>query len=854
MAQPIWNTISGTIGSFVSGSTIVPIQLYAIPVSPATTVSYAIISGQLPENLKMTSAGLIYGVTASVLENTTTTFVVRATDNLGNINDRTFSIFVSGIDAPEFTTVDGSILSTPDSVWTELQIGYTTPIPDSPVVVRLVQGQLPPGLEINEYGLIRGYPKPPFFTTNTGLVVTAAIATLNNTVVCYSTAGFTKNRPVVFTGSTLGGIVAGVTYYIESIIDISTFTISTSPNGSVFSLSNEVGFMTVTLPDISVGQPTIRTYNFTLKLESSYGTDLGSYSITVVNQNLPTSAGGPGKPANSRSPTTLNTRPLTYDIRDDDINYTYYSLPPDGKGATYPLNVNVPIGSFTDENLFGFRILGYDFDGDDLEYVFSGLPSWLTGDTVTGWVTGTPDIAIESISQFEFTAYARKVRNNTITSDAVSYIFKISDQISPDVVWISGSDLGSINNNTESMLYVKAIADLDLEYELISGSLPANLQLLTNGEIVGTVAFQPTTDLLSQGDTSSFEFTVKAYSPDYPVVSSNKTFTLTVYQQFANPMDTVYIKCTPSIDDRELLADLLNDTSLIPDEYLYRPLDPNFGKAQSIVYNHIYGVNASNFDAYVAAVTKNHYWRNITLGEIQTAVARNQNTGEIVYEVVYSFVYDNLINYDSDKYITNSQTNLVSPQGESISKEIYWPRPIPLFLGPWYTTETDIYTSYENAPSGQEFYTSLTPGEARILYPDSLPNMREQVVDVLGQEENTNILPLWMTSQQLNGSSTGFVPAWVICYTKPGYSETVKNNIVNNWKTPAGTPLSLNMINFKIDRFTVNKSLSYDYDNNLNPPAWIGLPSATPTPDPIYAKDFYVWFPQQTILPDNTQY
>ena len=65
---------------------------------------------------------------------------------------------------------------------------------------------------------------------------------------------------------------------------------------------------------------------------------------------------------------------------------------------------------------------------------------------------------------------------------------------------------------------------------------------------------------------------------------------------------------------------------------------------------------------------------------------------------------------------------------------------------------------------------------------------------------------------------------------------------------------TLNQINFNIDRFTVNKSATYDYDNKLNPPAWTGLPSAQPVPDPLDSKDFYVLFPRQTILPDETQY
>ena len=53
---------------------------------------------------------------------------------------------------------------------------------------------------------------------------------------------------------------------------------------------------------------------------------------------------------------------------------------------------------------------------------------------------------------------------------------------------------------------------------------------------------------------------------------------------------------------------------------------------------------------------------------------------------------------------------------------------------------------------------------------------------------------------------------------------------------------------------TVNKSATYNYDNTLSPAAFSQLPGATPTPNPIDSKDFYVLFPRETILPDHTQY
>jgi hypothetical protein len=189
-----------------------------------------------------------------------------------------------------------------------------------------------------------------------------------------------------------------------------------------------------------------------------------------------------------------------------------------------------------------------------------------------------------------------------------------------------------------------------------------------------------------------------------------------------------------------------------------------------------------------------------------------------------------------------------------------------------------------------------------------------------------------MTSQQANGSTLGFTPAWVIAYCKPGmlvttdivdsgsftigqmytiksisntdfteigaasntvgltftainsgtgtgtaylttgmtyaefkstklnrsdyksYTEQLQFNIQNGWKNPLGYVNTLNTINFKIDRFTVDKSLTYNYDNNLVPATWTGLPSATPVPDPKDSKDFFVLFPREIILPDETQY
>jgi hypothetical protein len=837
-SQPNWITPAGTIGAFPSGSPL-EFQFSATAIQPAVYVQYTLLSSSLPAGLSLTTAGLLHGTSEQVYTNTQYTFVIRATDNNGNITDRTFSMVSGGINAPSFVTPAGIVLNTNDSIWVQLPIKYSLPISDSTAIIELVQGVLPPGLEINEFGLIRGYANPPVVSVSLGLVTDAAIAIIDNTIVCYSTSGFTVGRPVVFSGTVFGGVTAGATYYIKSVsTDGVSFTISTTVGGPTYELTDDVGYMLVTLPNVTVGQPTIRTYEFTLKLSSVFGSALRSYAITVVNQNALNSLGGPGYPPNSRIPTIFNTRPSTYNIRADVLDYRFYILPPDSKGITYLPSQFAYIGKITSDNVFNFQILGHDFDGSELEYVFADLPLGLTGNSVTGWVTGNPIISDNSISQFNFSVAVRKKSSPGITSPSFNFSFRIRNGISGDIVWLTPNNIGTVFNGTTSVLKIEALSDIDLSYSLQSGTLPPNLTLLPSGELSGVIAFQPSDTVVLPGETTSFTFTIRAYSSTFSSIYSDQTFTIDVYQLFQYPTDTLYIKCSPSLENRALLQTLLTDDTLIPPEYLYRGDDPYFGKATNVIYEHAYGIYASDFEDYVAAITKNHYWRNITLGELKTAIARDETTGEIIYEVVYSSVIDNLIN----------------PDGVSVSKKVVWPRYIPLELGPWYTSETDLFASYVSAPDGQGFYTSLTPGYVQNLYPNSLPNMRTQVIDVLGQEQNTNLLPLWMTSQQVNGSTLGFIPAWVICYTKPGYAEIVKNNIETKWKNSAEQVQTLNQINFTIDRFTVNKSTTYDYDNNLYPPTWTTLPSGSPVPNPLDSKDFFVLFPHKTILPIEPEY
>ena len=273
MAQPIWTTAAGTLGTFPE-AVLMSTSVVADAVAPATTVTYQLLSGTLPPGLMISSAGVISGTPVVVNSDTTTTFTIRATDNLSNIRDRTFSLEITGDATPEFTMPSGNLISPypEDSIWLEFQVGYSNPDAANPVAIILQDGELPPGLEIDGTGMVRGYADQPTMGTAYSLVSTDAYLTFDttNTIRCVSTNLFAEGRPVIFTGS-IGGITSGATYYIKSIVSTTDFTISETQYGYVLPLTADSVPVTVTLPAATADLPTVRTYMFELALLSPLG-------------------------------------------------------------------------------------------------------------------------------------------------------------------------------------------------------------------------------------------------------------------------------------------------------------------------------------------------------------------------------------------------------------------------------------------------------------------------------------------------------------------------------------------------------------------------------------------------------
>jgi len=710
MAQPQWVTPAGNLGTIPEG-VFYSTPLVAVEPELGDTVYYQLIAGNLPAGMQIQQTGLlngvptatanVQGVPAQVSRDITTKFAVRAytrrTVNgvtiINRLADRTFELTITGQDVPEWITPSGQITQVFDGSLVEgIQLQYTDTDPDDTVVIKLVAGQLPPGLTLSPTGLISGFIAP---NSNIG-----------------AQAGFSRDGqgydqyPYDFT-------TQSIDFNYEFILEVT---------------------------DGKVGGSNLRTFSIFVWSRNSLTAD---NTIITADNTFITADGSPIRP------------PII--------------LTPQGS-----------IGTVRNDNFFAYQFNGLDLDGDRfniLKTPASTLPPGLTLDPDTGWLYGyIPNLGITE-NTYNFSLIIEKDNDPDVFTGPYDYSLSITGPISSEITWLTESNLGTIINGSTSTLYVQAInrGGLELQYQLENGSnssLPQGLSLLSSGLIAGRVSFD--TFAVDQGTTTfdvtkengaepttfdmTYSFIVNAYSAN-GVVDVTKTFTITVIREYNQPYDNLYVQCMPPQDDRSLIASLIQNSDIFPPDLMYRYNDPYFGVAKNVTYYHAYGLTASTLEDYYLSLYKNHYWKNLILGSIETAQARDSQ-GNVIYEVVYSRIIDNLVN--------NS--------GESVSKEVQLPYPVD-------------YDNLENVTT---------------VYPNSLVNMRDQVIDVVGQI--SNVLPAWMTSKQANGRVLGFTPAWVIAYVKPGQAERIAYYI----RTQFGT--QLNLVDFKVDRYELDQYLSHNWD------------------------------------------
>jgi hypothetical protein len=543
-----------------------------------------------------------------------------------------------------------------------------------------------------------------------------------NRISCSSTANLGVGQPLIFTGTAFGGITAAAQtiYYVIEIVSPNEFKVSdhpystTSVNTSV-TLTTDAGSMIANMILASAAYPFSLTITGAVDAEVTWDSpaDLGNIVNGAVSmlQVQATNRGG---------------RTMKYRLKSG-----AYNLLPQGLQL-------LPSGNIVGRVSFDTFALDLGLTTFDQSFIINRNLASL-GTTFDQTYTFTVNAYAEDTNQTIYEVASIQVDNG---GTGYSSINKPTIAIDPSI----GASA------------VPAVAGL----VSVSGGAITQVLLSENGN--GYTSVPTVTITQGFGGSGASLTAVMAATGSQDVISVFKTFNVKVIREYNRPYQNLYVKAMPPPNDRALVRSLLDNEEIFPLDYLYRSDDVNFGKSSQVTYGHAYGLAPDTLERYVASLYENHYWKNLILGEIATAQAIDPVTGEVVYEIVYSKIIDNLVN----------------AAGESVNKIVTLP-----------------YAIVDPA-DGSTIITSI--------YPNSLVNMRNQVIDVVGQISTQ--LPLWMTSKQPNGRVLGFTPAWVIAYVNPGRAKQVAYYIQTYFVQ------QLNSVDFKVDRYILDRILSKNWDTD----------------------------------------
>ena len=801
-------TSPSDLGTYYDGDRL-DIQIAIDNVGPTTPAVVTLVGGELPGEVSVSGTGLISGyiqpavnvdqvpgydltpddaypydfITSAINKNYQ--FTLQVTDGI-NTDLKTFSFYVydrttlnasttqitadnSNITADEGTERRPFIVnSLPENLGTVrgdnyyahqfIANDYDTPDLKYAISVNIGSG-LPPGLAIDPnsgwyYGYIpdQGVTKIEYsFNVVTyqadyvGTPITCTATTFGtNIITCDSTSQIETGQTIVFTGTSFGGVTASATqvYYVLEQVSATEFTITNNLGSTTaVPLSTASGSLTANLIVASDPYPFTLTISGTANAEVVWFTpsDLGSIENGATSM-LVISAENTGgrilkyrlKPGASIAqlpyayvPGVYNLLPQGLKLLDTGeisgrvtFNTFAVDLGSTTFDATQAVTRNISVQETTFDSTFTFTVNAY---AEDSQQTLYNVNTITVDDGGSGYSSGNPPV-LSFNTPVGASARAATVGEITIVSGVITAVaiddggsgYTLSD---PAVLSISAGYGGS---GAEFTAVMRAIGTRD-------------------------------------------------------VVSVDKEFTVQVQRAYNKPYQNLLIEAMPPVNDRVMIAELLDNEEIFVPDYIYRIDDPYFGKSHRVIYQHAFGLAPDALETYVLSLYENHYWKNLVLGEISTARAVDPVSGLVVYEVVYSKIIDNLVN----------------TAGASVNKIVNLPYPI---IDP------------------ADGSTQLTQ-----VYPNSLVNMRDQVIDVVGQISTK--LPLWMTSTQTNGRVLGFTPAWVMCYTKPGKSQQIAYYVQTQFQG------HLNAIDFKVDRYVMDRTLSRNWDTVTQ--HWTPTPSLT---------------------------
>jgi hypothetical protein len=591
-----------------------------------------------------------------------------------------------------------------------------------------------------------------------------------------------------------------------------------------------------------------KNYEFTVEVSDSKQIDIKTYSLYAVSRNLVTCDMDIVTADNVKSTNTNTTIDQLLDASQTNLRVPAL------------LTESTGLGRITHDNRFNFQFVGKDFDGVPIDYILDSgsLPTGLSLDTQSGWLTGTIPNFSATETNFTFGIKVRKRNNTVYESTATSFTMTVVGDVDSTVTW-PARDM-TIKTGEQSQLDVVAtISDnRPVQYELKSGStqvaagnfvvgetytiitsgttdfisigsadntvgtiftatgigsgsgtaslgtnkLPQGLKLNENGLIVGRVSFE---NMMFDTGTTTFDITniyanettfEQVYSFVARVFSADGV--IDTYKKFTITVSAESDKPYESLYARALPAQSQRD---IYDNLIQN----NDDIPQQDVYrpsDYAFGVQKDIRTVIAAGLTpaqETDYVeamsKNFWNNTLRFGGFKTARALNSDGTVKYEIVYVELV--DNTQGVDPTTGLSASPvlRQDVRSNTTTWTNPISVDQTP-----PDVSHGHYLASQANDYY----------VYPNSIENMRSRLKTDIGyQILERKVLPDWMQDKQADDTVLGWTLAAPIVYCKPDTSAKIKYRLEQRIKT---ANLDIKKISFEVDRFILDNNLSKYFD------------------------------------------
>lgn len=721
----IWTQRSGySFGTFSERDRL----NFDLPVHPTPNFSYSVISGKLPDGLRI-SGTKILGTAYEVARLTTFTFCIRASNGF-QVADRTYKMSIDGADPPVIITTGGENGLLPvganqqyfalSNSYVEFQIqaiDYDTAAGQQlNFFIEEGDGNLPPGLMLTGDGRIVGFVQPVLTikpADGNGYYDIGYFDTIAYDWGIRPSNGFDSYLfdSLIFDYSIGQQGPRSLNRNYEFIVSVTDGDSITRRKFKIFVVSDDyfradntiwlngtglftadVTYMQAPIWVTSKNLGTYRANNYITLIIDTYDTENVVYRLELVNSDITAETYKITVNDNNLGSTSVTIKnPTAVPVKGQ-----YFTF--DGKfnGGTerlYYINSVSDLGN----NRYRLSLAGNDAPvevdiPDGIKFFIgskSELPPGMKFDVLTAEVIGNVPYQPAITTSYSFTITATRLNiKPEIAESSRTFTIRIIGEIDSVIKWISDSHLGTLNANFISTLSIQAestVTNAILMYTIVGGQLPPGLHLELDGEIVGKVNQYPIPSLdisgiitfdRAQQISTTFDNGATTFDHDYKfIVNVKDQYGLSeLVQEFTISIDTpnelifsnLRVKPFLKIDQRSLWKDFINDSQIFTPESIYRPNDPNFGIQKDLSMIVYAGIETQEVAKYISAMGLNHKKKRFQFGAVKKATAVIPGTKNEIYEVVYIEMIDpSEIN---GKYLSPKITHSKNPNPITVDK------------------------------------------------------------------------------------------------------------------------------------------------------------------------------------------